>query len=112
MFGNARGWLSAMSPVVRIMLPGIIGSLGLAGSAGAQQLASRPALEQDAPAISSIAPAPAGGASSTAGFYRLGAGDEISVRALDEEALPDKPIRIDASGCIRLPLVGRLKAKD
>src|SRR5438105_3305367 len=48
-----------------------------------------------------IAPAPA---------YVLGAGDVITIRALDAEEISDKPIRLAANGFITLPLVGRVRA--
>ena len=42
--------------------------------------------------------------------YVLGPDDEIQVRVLDLDEIPDRPIRIDANGLIELPLVGRLVA--
>jgi polysaccharide export outer membrane protein len=42
--------------------------------------------------------------------YLLGADDQISIHALDAEELNDKPMRIDMSGYIRLPMVGRIQA--
>lgn len=42
--------------------------------------------------------------------YVLGPDDQISVRALDAEEISDKPVRIDMSGYLRLPLVGRVRA--
>lgn len=47
------------------------------------------------------APAPA---------YVLGAGDVITIRALDADEISDKPIRLAANGFITLPLVGRVRA--
>jgi len=44
------------------------------------------------------------------GSYLLGPGDELVIRALEAEEIAEKPVRIDLSGYIRLPLVGRLKA--
>ncbi len=40
--------------------------------------------------------------------YRLGDGDTITVRVLDLEEIPDRPIRIDSQGNITLPIVGEL----
>ena len=41
--------------------------------------------------------------------YVLGAGDQISVRVLNEEEFSDKPIQIDMGGYVRIPVVGRLQ---
>ncbi|HWR52632.1 MAG TPA: polysaccharide biosynthesis/export family protein [Bryobacteraceae bacterium] len=43
--------------------------------------------------------------------YVLGPDDQIEVRAVDAD-LGDKPVRIDISGFIRLPLLGRFKAAE
>lgn len=42
--------------------------------------------------------------------YVLGPGDQILIRALDVDEISDKPVRIEASGLINLPMVGRFKA--
>ncbi len=42
--------------------------------------------------------------------YVLGPGDEILLHVVDMEEIPDKPIRIDPSGFIDLPLAGRVEA--
>ena len=42
--------------------------------------------------------------------YLLGPEDQISIRVLDAEEINDKPVRIDFSGYVRLPLVGRIRA--
>jgi polysaccharide export outer membrane protein len=42
--------------------------------------------------------------------YVLGPEDQIAIRALDAEEISDKPLRIDLSGYIRLPMAGRLGA--
>ncbi|MGC9970669.1 MAG: polysaccharide biosynthesis/export family protein [Bryobacteraceae bacterium] len=42
--------------------------------------------------------------------YVLGPEDQIAIRALEAEEISDKPIRIDMSGNIRLPMVGRIHA--
>jgi polysaccharide export outer membrane protein len=47
------------------------------------------------------APAPA---------YVLGAGDVITIRALDADEISDKPIRLGVNGFITLPLVGRVRS--
>ena len=53
--------------------------------------------------------APAEPASGTAPGYILGPGDQLSVRAANMEEINDKPIPIDLSGSIRLPLIGRFQ---
>jgi polysaccharide export outer membrane protein len=45
-----------------------------------------------------------------AGAYRLGPGDEVVVRVLDAEEIPEQPARIDSLGNVNLPLVGRVLA--
>src|SRR5690242_4618881 len=52
---------------------------------------------------------PAGGEDVRA-TYILGPDDQIAIRALDAEEISDKPVRIDMSGYIHLPMIGRLKA--
>lgn len=42
--------------------------------------------------------------------YVLGSGDQLSLHITDLEELPDKPITIDPSGYIDLPLAGRVHA--
>ncbi len=42
--------------------------------------------------------------------YVLGPGDEILLHVVDMDEIPDKPIRIDPSGFIDLPLAGRVEA--
>lgn len=42
--------------------------------------------------------------------YVLGAGDLISLHVLDLEDVSEKPVRIDPSGSIDLPLIGRVTA--
>ena len=45
-----------------------------------------------------------------AAAYVLGAGDVITIRALDADEISDKPIRLGTNGFITLPLVGRVRA--
>ncbi len=40
----------------------------------------------------------------------LGPEDQVSIRVLDDDEIPDKPFRIDAEGFLHLPLVGEVKA--
>lgn len=40
--------------------------------------------------------------------YTLGAGDQISLHVMDLDDVSDKPVRIDPSGNIDLPLIGRV----
>lgn len=42
--------------------------------------------------------------------YVLGSGDLVTVRVMDVEEISDKPVQIDTSGYVRLPLAGRLLA--
>ena len=42
--------------------------------------------------------------------YALGTDDQITIRALNMPDISDKPMRIDADGYIKLPMIGRLKA--
>ncbi len=42
--------------------------------------------------------------------YLLGPGDQISIHVIDLDDVSDKPVRIDATGYIDLPLVGRIGA--
>ena len=42
--------------------------------------------------------------------YVLGPGDEIVLHVVDLDEIPEKPIRIDPSGFIDLPLAGRMEA--
>jgi len=43
--------------------------------------------------------------------YVLGPDDQLIIRALEAEEISEKPVRVDLSGYIRLPLVGRVKAE-
>jgi protein involved in polysaccharide export with SLBB domain len=45
-------------------------------------------------------------ASSPAAGYILGVGDQVTVRVMNLEQIDEKPILIDLSGSIRLPLAG------
>ena len=42
--------------------------------------------------------------------YVLGPGDQVSLHVADLEDLPDKPITVDPSGIIDVPLAGRIQA--
>jgi len=42
--------------------------------------------------------------------YPLGPDDQISIHAMHVPEMPDKPLRIEADGYVRLPLVGRIQA--
>lgn len=42
--------------------------------------------------------------------YRLGPEDTLTVRVLELDEIPDRPVRIDNSGFIDLPLAGRIMA--
>ena len=60
------------------------------------------ALAQDA-----VPPAPAPDLRAS---YILGPDDQLVISALDADEISNKPVRIDMSGNIRLPMVGRLRA--
>ena len=42
--------------------------------------------------------------------YVLGVGDEVLIRIVDLDDIPDKPMRIDPNGLLDLPLVGEIQA--
>ena len=42
--------------------------------------------------------------------YALGTDDQITIRALNMPDISDKPMRIDADGYLKLPMIGRVKA--
>ena len=44
------------------------------------------------------------------GTYLLGPADQVTVQALHVEDITNKPLRVDSSGYITLPLAGRVKA--
>jgi hypothetical protein len=70
-----------------------LGVLCLAALAVAAQPAPGAAAEQSAPRN-----------------YVLGPEDQITIRVLEAEDIDNKPVRVDFSGYIRLPLVGRIQA--
>jgi polysaccharide export outer membrane protein len=87
----------------------------VASSAVGQMTTQGPQLPQtglEVQAHSAIPPSAAGSTLSKAirSTYILGADDQITVHALDAEEISEKPMRIDMSGYIRLPLVGRILA--
>src|SRR5258708_39772945 len=41
--------------------------------------------------------------------YALGADDQLTIHALNMPDISDQPMRIDADGHIKLPMIGRLK---
>ncbi len=49
--------------------------------------------------------------SDTAGFYRLGPGDEVSIEVIGEEEISRSPIPIGADGVIHAPLVGPVQVR-
>src|SRR5690348_3846165 len=48
-------------------------------------------------------------AQSDRSVYALGTDDQITIRALNMPDVSDKPMRIDADGYIKLPMIGRVK---
>jgi polysaccharide biosynthesis/export protein len=80
--------------------------IALAASSAAQ----KPVIPIAQP-VSSAAPAlPSALPEKLRSTYLLGPDDQITIHALDAEELSEKPVRIDMSGHIRLPLVGRILA--
>lgn len=69
-------------------------ALLLASAAAAQQAAPPPPVDTEKPSAA----------------YILGPDDQLVIRVVDIEEVPDKPIRIDMRGNINLPIVGRLHA--
>ena len=53
---------------------------------------------------------PAATSDSAAGNYVLGPDDEILVHALHSDEISDKPFRVDPSGYIGIPMIGRVRA--
>jgi len=53
---------------------------------------------------------PDSGSQPAASSYLLGAEDQIALRVVDAEDLSEKPVRIDAEGYIRLPMIGKVHA--
>jgi polysaccharide export outer membrane protein len=41
--------------------------------------------------------------------YVIGSGDQITVHVMNLEEIPDKPVQVDLSGFVTLPLIGRLQ---
>lgn len=73
--------------------------------------AEQNALTASATAVRQVpAPLHPGTSSNVPGDYVLGAGDQISVRVVDVEEISDKPIAIDLTGHIRLPILGTMVA--
>lgn len=52
-------------------------------------------------------PTPTSGVSAN---YPLGPGDQVSIWALGAEEMSDRPVRVDPSGYLNLPLIGRVRA--
>ena len=53
---------------------------------------------------------PAAISDSAVSNYVLGADDEILIRALHADEISEKPFRIDSSGYVRIPIIGRVRA--
>ena len=56
-----------------------------------------------------VAPLSGAGPPASDPTFRVGAGDVIQIRAVDDEEIPDKQVRIGVDGYISLPTVGRLR---
>jgi polysaccharide export outer membrane protein len=59
-----------------------------------------------APAISTVAPQE----SEPESGYKLKPGDEVRIHAFHVEEIPDAPFRLDDTGYLDIPMIGRLKA--
>lgn len=81
-------------------------TIALAAFLMAGGIASTPA---ESPGGNALPPA-AHPAVAAAPGYVLGPGDQISIRVVNFEEINDKPISIDLSGCIRLPMAGQIVA--
>jgi polysaccharide biosynthesis/export protein len=75
-------------------------SFGAVGSAASQEAISSPAAQKP----------PAGGPVESAARYVLGPDDVIAIKAMDADEVSNASLRIDPSGYISLPLVGRVAA--
>src|SRR5437667_8305139 len=53
--------------------------------------------------------APLGQPAPTNPGYVLGPGDQLTIRVVNLEEINDKPVSVDLSGYIRLPMVGRVQ---
>jgi len=53
---------------------------------------------------------PDAGLQPAASSYLLGAEDQIALRVVDAEDLSEKPVRVDADGYIRMPMIGKVRA--
>lgn len=85
---------------------GRITSLLLLGLAAAVASATDPLLSQSPlPTASTLQRRP-----SPAPKYVLGPGDQVVLHVVDDEDISDKPLAIDPSGTIDLPMVGRMQA--
>lgn len=86
------------------MFAAICGTIA-AGSVSAQKAPATPTQSAQPPAA-----APAAIPTPTSPAYVLGPEDEITVRALDVDEIDGKAARVDPSGNVDLPLVGKVKA--
>jgi polysaccharide biosynthesis/export protein len=88
-----------MRRVQRILLIALLGISFPSLIRGGQEQSLSPKAE-DVPGVKS--------GTRTRADYVLGADDEIIIRALDAEELSNKPMRIDGTGNISVPMIGRL----
>jgi len=71
------------------------------------QSASIPSVSRDGnPETKNQVPAP--GKREVRSDYILGPGDQLTIHVVNLEEINDRPILIDLSGCIRLPMVGQI----
>src|SRR5436853_7919465 len=85
---------------MKILGPVLLSLIAIAAPAQQAPAPAAKAAPSSAPAVVEQSKAPAD--------YLLGPGDQIVVRVLNAEEINDKPVLIDMSGFIRLPVVGRV----
>jgi len=104
--GDVEG-IAAMRPIAFLLL--LLGVL-LVGARAYCQLpgSAEPVLSDSSNRKTRPALASASSKSPNDKGYILGPGDQITVRILNVEESTDKPIPIDLTGQIRLPMIGRL----
>jgi polysaccharide export outer membrane protein len=61
-------------------------------------------------ALGGAAQQPADPQEQTRRSYVLGPEDQVTIRVLEAEEIDNRPVRVDFSGYIRLPMVGRIRA--
>lgn len=89
-----------------MLLPALLALVHGLAYCGQQGSPEQPAQQVTQSAVSNIKNSLPGGA--TGAGYILGPGDQVTVRVVNFEEINDKPIPVDLSGSIHLPMVGRV----